>query len=272
MSKKNKKKKATPVSEFAKKSIHKTIPKKYYDDDGYMDLDNCYDMTVAELGLQQSKRDQIIAFYLTILGFVIPNVIGLDIPDLAKAAAFLGMYGIGAIFCHVILRYRIYKEVYWIACRVITQLCNIKPVGRNRDVIHTLFYHALKKNIGTIVKYRKNGKRSLLRSFKRQLNSAETLLFETLAIFATLVGGIGAAYIYPSSPVCCIIVIIALLAMLVWMNYKYATRLMELYKCIDTDNPDDLKIPFGKAWMLECYIDDIPLDADGDDIPDNIPN
>ena len=250
--------------------IRKAIPRSHYDTAGSMDLDNCYDMTVAELGLQQTKRDQIIAFYLTILGFVIPNVISLDIPGWTKAAAFLSMYAIGAIFCHVILRYRIYKEVYWIACRVITQLCNIKPEGRNLTTIHTLFFHALKKNISTIVKYKKNGKRSLLRSFRRQLNSAETLLFETLAIFATFVGGIGAAYIYTYSLVLCVIVILLLLAMLIVMNYKYTARLMDLYKCIDSEDLEDLKIPFSKAWMLECYIDDIPLDDDGDGISDNL--
>ncbi len=245
-----------------KRKITKTIKKEYYDNDGYMDLDNCYDMTVAELGLQQSKRDQIIAFYLTILGFVIPNVISLDIPNIAKGIAFLGMYIIGAIFCHVILRYRIYKEVYWIACRVITQLCNIKPAKRTRDVIHTLFYHALKKNQSTIVKYKKNGEPSLLRSFRRQLNSAETLLFETLAIFATLVGCIGASYLYSYNKIICVVIILLLVIMFIKMNYKYATRLMELYKCIDTDTLDDLLIPFGKAWMLECYIDDIPLEEE----------
>ena len=50
--------------------------------------------------------------------------------------------------------------------------------------------------------------------------------------------------------------------MFIAINYKYTTRLMELYKCIDTNNLDDLLIPFGKAWMLECYIDDIPLDEE----------
>ncbi len=243
-----------------KNKIPKSIKKEYYDHDGYMDLDNCYDMTVAELGLQQSKRDQIIAFYLTILGFVIPNVISLEISNTAKGIAFLGMYFIGAIFCHVILRYRIYKEVYWIACRVITQLCNIKPAQRNREVIHTLFYHALKKNINTIVKYKKNGERSLLRSFRRQLNSAETLLFETLAIFATLVGCIGASYLFDHNKIISNIILVLLLLMFIIMNYKYTTRLMDLYKCIDTDSLDDLLIPFSKAWMLECYIDDIPFE------------
>ena len=116
------------------------IPRGDYSLDGSMDLDSCYQQTVAELGLQQSKRDQIIAFYLTILGFVIPSVVSLEVGNGPKALAFLAMYVIGAIFCHVILRYRIYKEVYWIACRVISQMCNIKPECRTKKNIYILFY------------------------------------------------------------------------------------------------------------------------------------
>ena len=63
--------------------IQERIPKDSYDPDGSMDLDNTYGQAVSELGLQQSKRDQIIAFYLTILGLVAPSVIGMDVSDLA---------------------------------------------------------------------------------------------------------------------------------------------------------------------------------------------
>ena len=254
--------------------IKKTIPRHFYDDDECMDLDNCYNLTVAELGLQQTKRDQILALYLAILGFVVPSIVNLEVHDLAKAFAFICMYLVGMMLTHVILRYRIYKEVYWIACRVISQLCNIKHGGRNKDVILTLFYHTLEKNLGTIVKYRKRDeknpdpnapkKRSIIRSFRRQLNSAETLLFETLALFSTAVGFVGSFYIFPHSIAGGILTFIFIIAMLVSVNYKYTSRLMELYKCIDSGDPKDLLIPFGKAWMLECYIDDVPLEDEDD--------
>ncbi len=61
--------------------LTKSIPRRDHCKEGSMNLDNCYEQTVAELGLQQSKRDQIIAFYLTILGIVIPNVVGLKVSD-----------------------------------------------------------------------------------------------------------------------------------------------------------------------------------------------
>lgn len=233
------------------------ITKDQYDKDGCMDLDTCYEQTVAELGLQQSKRDQIIAFYLTILGFVIPSVIEMEIGNVPKGVAFFAMYFIGVMLCHVILRYRIYKEVYWIACRVITQLCNIKQEHRDRNMIYTLFFSGLKKNMSSIVKKNKKNKNSVLKSFKRQLNSAETLLFETLLLFATFVGGIGAWYLMEASKVVAVFAIVLLVYLLIRLNYKYATRLMSLYRCVDTELVQDLESTFSKAWMLHCYVDDL---------------
>lgn len=129
---------------------------------------------------------------------MIPNVIGLEISASAKAVAFLAMYVIGFIFCHVILRYRIYKEVYWIACRVISQLYSFKSEGHKRQVLYALFFHALKNNQSTIVQYKKsaNPKKvpSKLRSFRRQPNSAETLMFETFVV-SSFVGAVGAWYL-----------------------------------------------------------------------------
>ena len=240
--------------------IKENIPKNMYSKKGSMNLETCYEQTVAELGLQQSKRDQIIAFYLTILGFVIPSVVSLDVGEGAKALAFVAMYGIGAMFCHVILRYRIYKEVYWMACRVLTQMYNIKPECRNKDTIYTLFYGVLKKNVSSIVKWKGDGpdkKKSIWKSFRRQLDSAETLLFETLVLFSMFVGLIGAWYLGSVCPVAGVVLAACVMAMVVWLNYQYVTRLMELYRCVESGTEEDLEIPFKKAWMLHCFVDDI---------------
>lgn len=243
------------------------IPREHYCLDGSMDLNSCYEQTVAELGLQQSKRDQIIAFYLTILGFVIPSIVSLEVDDGSKAMAFLAMYVIGSIFCHVILRYRIYKEVYWIACRVISQMCNIKPEYRTKKNIYILFYNVLNQNKGSIVQYKRKPKdkkvleRSLFRSMKRQLNSAETLLYETLALFSGFVGAIGGYYGWCVSRVLGVCIWLIIAYMYIQMNYKYVTRLMALYDCIDEQDDDrkleKLESTFAKAWMLHCYVDDV---------------
>ena len=236
------------------KKLGTKIPKDAYQPSGGMDLDNSYSQTVNELGLQQSKRDQILAFYMTILGFVIPNVVDMNVGNFEKSAAFFCMYIIGVIFCHVILRYRIYKEVYWIACRVLTQLCNVCVEKRNKEIIYILFFNCLKKNMGTIVV---KGRFSLLKSFKRQLNSAETLLYETLVLFASFVGCVGSFYLLPVSKTAAVASWVFIGCMFISMNYKYTKRLMDLYKCVDTGNEKDLDKTFAKAWMLHCYVDDI---------------
>lgn len=244
------------------------IPKEHYSHNESMDLDSCYQQTVAELGLQQSKRDQIIAFYLTILGFVIPNVISLKIGDISKAIAFLVMYMIGIIFCHVILRYRIYKEVYWIACRVLAQMCNIKVKYRTKKNIYLIFYNALVQNESSIVQYQKRNeeKKSLFRSFKRQINSAETLLYETMALFSSFVGGIGVFYIFNQNKLVGIGLGLYLVYMFLRINYKYTTRLMALYDCVSEEDNDKkllaLESTFSKAWMLHCYLDDVIEDEE----------
>lgn len=242
------------------------IPREHYSVDESMDLDSCYGQTAEEMSLQQSKRDQIIAFYLTILGLVIPNVVSLEVRDGAKALAFFAMYIIGAIFCHVILRYRIYKEVYWIACRVILQMHNIKPEHRTKKDIYILFYNALLQNKGSIVQYRKkkadNGipVRSFWRSLKRQLNSAETLLYETLALFSSFVGTIGGYYVWCLSPIGGIFVWLFVFCQFLQINRKYVIRLMSLYECVDETEEDKklekMEETFAKAWMLHCYVDD----------------
>jgi len=249
------------MSTKEKEKIKQKIPYSSYNPDNAMDLDNNYNMTVAELGLQQSKRDQIIAFYLTILSFAIPNIISLDIENHLKFFAFLIMYIIGIIFCLVILRYRIYKEVYWIACKVLTQLCNIKKPNIDQSTIYTLYYNALVKNQNTIVRKNKNGKNSVFHSFRRQIDSAETLLFETLVLFSTFVGIIGAGHLYLKYKAAGIVVGVFVFLILIQLNYIYCTKLMSLYRCVDTELVEDLEIPFKKAWMLHCYVDDITEDV-----------
>lgn len=250
------------------------IPREQYSDNGSMDLDTSYEQTVAELGLQQSKRDQIIAFYLTILGFVIPSVVSLDVGNGPKALAFLAMYMVGTIFCHVILRYRIYKEVYWIACRVISQMWNIKPEYRTKRNIYILFYNALDQNKSSIVQYTtgRQGetvpKRSFFRSMKRQLNSAETLLYETLAMFSGFVGAIGGYYAFCVSQILGVGIWVFIVYMFGRINYKYVNRLMTLYACIDESDEDQkvkkMEATFAKAWMLHCYLDDV-IDEEEED-------
>lgn len=270
---------AMPTLEKEKKktiSITEKLPKELLDKEGFMDLDATYEQAVTELGLQQSKRDQIIAFYLALLGLIVPSVISEEMPGLTIAMICLGLYVIGVLFCHVILRYRVYKECYWIACRVITQLHHIKKENRTDDVIKTLYFHALEKNRKSTVISREDKKKKpvasgeafephpkphYLPTMRRQIDSAETLLFETLVIFSTLAGGIGAYYLWQENMWIGIVLTVILVVLVVVMNNEYIGRLMKIYACVSEPDPEKrekkLDSAFGKAWMLHCSVDDL---------------
>jgi hypothetical protein len=242
------------------KKIDDKIRREQFSKEDFMSLEISYEKTVEELGLQQTKRDQIIALYLSILGFVIPSIINLNVSRIAKGAGFFVIYLIGFLFCRIVIRYRIYKEVYWIACRVISQLYNIKPEERNKETVQTLFFRTLKKNAPSVVIKNKKGKASVWRSFKKQLNSAEMTLFNILLLFTSFIGGISVTYLFRSGYLIAQIIsgIIAALILFIYfrLNRQYVTSLLKQYKCVDSNDADDLSIPFNKAWMLHCYVDD----------------
>lgn len=100
------------------------IKENEYNENKDFRLESTYELCINELGLQQSKRDQTIAFYIAIISFVIPAIIGMDINHYAKAAGFFALYLLGSMLTKVVVRYRIYKEVYWVTCRTISQLYN----------------------------------------------------------------------------------------------------------------------------------------------------
>ncbi len=249
------------------------IPSAVLKKDGFMDLNAAYEVSVAELGIQQSKRDQIIGLFLTIISFLVPFVIAQTLPDWVKGALFCCIYCIGLVFCFVILRYRIYKECYWIACRVLLQLNHIQPAERSLGVIRTLYFHALKNNYNNVVISKKNPKKGdgqparvpcYFKTWKKQIYSAETLLFETLAIVASLAGLVGGYYLWLT---CCWLgyaQIAILLAVLVWLNAQYIKRLSGLYECVQQTTDDlreqKLNTAFKSAWMLHCSVDDILTD------------
>ncbi len=256
------------------------ISRSKYDKDSFMNLDMAYEITLKELALQQSKRDQIIAFYIAILGFVIPSLFVKD-----SAIGIIGMqitlgalYIIGLVFCHVIIRYRLYKESYWVASRVISQLNNIKTEERNKEMILSLYFHALKKNYRKVVKTDKDNHPSLFRSARSLMDSAETLLMETLNLVTVFVGGLTAYFTYTHGQVWLAFILAAVvLYFFLIINYKYCSRLMALYKCVedeeakrkhffsrkiyapksDETRQEELIKACSKAWMLQCTIDDI---------------
>ncbi|MDD3368587.1 MAG: hypothetical protein PHP50_06800 [Lachnospiraceae bacterium] len=233
-------------------------------------LEKTYELCSNELGLQQSKRDQIIAFYIAVISFVIPTVVSLDVENWMKGACFLTLYILGSMMCIVINRYRIYKEIYWICCRVISQLFNVEPVYINKTLIQGLFYQSLLKNTQSILQF-KDGeldphpadkstryyhkKISVWKTYRKMLNSAETILFQVMVLMATLVELIGIIMMDMGNVKVIIIAIIAALFNEFYWNRQYYKHLTGVYATVVDGDDKSFNSVYAKAWFLHNYVD-----------------
>ncbi len=218
-------------------------------------LENLYNQCYAELSLQQSKRDQIIAFYITIVSLLLPTIYDLNLTTAAAAGVYLLIYVIGALLCGVIRRYRIYKEVYWITCRVISTLMRVKPECITEAVLKKLFAEAMRNNFSTVV-IMKNNKFSRLATTKRLAFSAETLLYKLLALMSNVLLGISvwlfASIILPTL-VCAVLAITCSVISYIYLTQAYVTDLYKVYAyCIDKKDAS-FESAYQKAWFLHSF-------------------
>ena len=238
--------------------------------DADLKLESTYELCSSELGLQQSKRDQIIAFYIAIVSFVVPAVTTLEVENWIKGVSFLALYVLGSMMCVVVNRYRLYKEVYWITCRVISQLYNFDPVKIDKTLIQGLFYKAMLKNAQSILQFKKGeleeapanrnerflGKKvSVYKTFKKMLNSAETTLFEVLVLMSTLVLIIGIVMFGIGAVGPIIVAGAAALLNVIYWNQSYYKRLTGVYATVVDGKDSSFNSTYAKAWFLHNYVD-----------------
>ena len=87
------------------------------------DLGGIYEHAHSELSLQQSKRDQIITIYLALCSFLLPFALGEELISITmKGVLFLVVGLVGMLFSCITVRYREYKEAYWLCCQTLTVL------------------------------------------------------------------------------------------------------------------------------------------------------
>ncbi|MFA5007250.1 MAG: inositol monophosphatase family protein [Candidatus Izemoplasmatales bacterium] len=207
------------------------------------DLTGLYENAHDELTLQQSKRDQIIAFYLTLVSLVIPLSYSIEgIGPRMIAWLFFGLFMIGLILGIVIVRYKVYKEVYWACCQTISQLFNYEEGKIKKDLVQSVFYEILKK--------KDPAKHGRVKGAMKAFFSAETLMYEIHIImsmaclgFATqlLTGGVA-------------LTVFALLLYFVLMQIVYFSSYFRVFNVCRTNRDADFNYAFGKAWFLHFYI------------------
>ena len=87
-----------------------------------------------------------------------------------KGMIFLLLGVVGIMFSFIAVRYREYKEVYWMCCQALTVLQSFKPEEIDKHVVQSVFYHSLYKKGRGYLKTKKDGsiKLNKFKYFKNQ--------------------------------------------------------------------------------------------------------
>ncbi len=145
-----------------------------------IDFNAMYERAYEELALRQSKRDQIITLYVAMFSFLIPFALSIEmISWRVKGVIFLAAAVIGVLFAMAIIRYRIYKEAYWIGCQSITAMFGFRPETLDKNTVQKIYYHTLLKRASDYMVEKENGEKrfSRLKYVRKSLFSAETTHF-----------------------------------------------------------------------------------------------
>ena len=228
------------------------------------DLKTLYKHAHDELSLQQNKRDQIITIYLALCSFLLPFALGEEfISQGIKGMIFLVLGVVGIMFSLIAIRYRQYKEIYWLCCQAITVLQGIKPEEIDKSVVQRTFYYCMKKKAKAFLNVHENYTRLKKTVFiKKNIFSSETFHFMIIDLMTSFIIGLGAfllADLWFSFAV--LIGICAGIAAFIILLTEYFGVGLRLYSALAiSETPNDAQrrnrafnSAFSKAWFLHIY-------------------
>ena len=221
-----------------------------------VDLPALYEQANAELGLQQTKRDQIITIYLTMFSFLLPFSISMEeINWQAKGFILLAAAIVGVLFACVIIRYRIYKEAYWICCQTITTMMGVEKSKLTEEKVQAIYYYVMKEKNGKYVQGKGENRRFKKWEFAmKNLMSAETLHYLIHSFITATLTGLSVGLI-SGQPL--VIAIhwgaAAFVVMLLWLMWMYFKELIDLYAVLVDGLKASFKRIFDKAWFLHLF-------------------
>lgn len=221
-----------------------------------VDLVSLYEQANAELGLQQSKRDQIITIYLTMFSFLLPFSISIkEVGWQVKGFIFLAAAVIGVLFAFVILRYRIYKEVYWLCCQSITVMMGHDKKDLTKEKVQEIYYHVMdKKNGGYVDGEDENRTFNKKQYAKDNFVSAETLHYLIHVFITATLTGLSAGMISGQPvPVAVAIGVVVFAAVMLWLMWMYFHDLIKVYDVLVDRLDQSFNRTFGKAWFLHLF-------------------
>ena len=234
------------------------------------DLKTLYVQACRELTLQQDKRDKTISIYVAVIAFLVPflfskETMTLDGFRMTFAGWVLVIAGlIGVFFSLSVVRYRIYKEVYWITCSVIAQMQNLTEQSFQKKYIQGLFLHCMEKKWKKfITSCNKNDqqeetppKRRIMycELIRESYNSAEFYMFLSIALIASALIGFGLGLVFNASGLIWPFVIVGA-AILIGLCWAYFYGLANVFRYLSDHKNDSFDFSFGKAWFLHIYKD-----------------
>ena len=229
------------------------------------DLGGIYERAHSELSLQQSKRDQIITIYLALCSFMLPFALGEElIPFQIKGLMFFVVGLVGILFSFITVRYREYKEAYWLCCQAITVLLSFKTEELDKSVVQRAFYHCLHKKGKKYLRDKKGEKRFRRALYVRSnIFSSETLHFVIIALMCSFISGLGVALMSSTLSYNVLFGVLAAILIFVLLIWVFFNTCIKIYLTLEERNrPDDEKRRnkrfnkvFSKAWFLHFYYD-----------------
>ncbi len=223
-----------------------------------LDLQAMHSECMQELTLQQSKRDQLIAFYLTITGLVSSYLFAADVNFAIRTAIFAALFVIGCVWAKIIIRYKIYKDVYWICCKTITGLYSADRERIDKAYLQHTFYKTIEKTYRDIPRDKKDkNKPSLYKYIKVNLGSAEYLMFLTLVLLLSL-SGIGfllsLSFFLGLGWIGYVVTAVLVLAFVLIQTISYNRAALSIYKVVIDKKDSSFSKTFKKAWFLHFFI------------------
>lgn len=225
------------------------------------DLKTLYEQACRELTLQQDKRDKTISIYVAVIAFLVPFVFSKEatFPEESFMGWLLLIAGIvGVFFSLAVIRYRIYKECYWITCRTISQLQNIKTDGKyTKNVIQALFYHCMRYKWEGYVRQGDKPRILYAKLVANTVFSAEFMMFTSIVLVASALTSFGISIVW-NRFADGIYILLGCLAF-IGLCWLYFRSLGSVFRVLADGKKSSFDKAFKKAWFLHIY----PMESEG---------
>ena len=218
------------------------------------DVKEIYKVTYQELTSQQTKRDTVFGVFITLFTFAVPLSFTNDLSAFERSFLFLALGIIGVFFSLIIVRYREYKESYWLACRTLSIVDSTEKVY-SKKLIQTVFLYCIKKagskyinsyeqsEIDKNPKLKdKNGHINKWEFFKSTIRSAETIYMFIISLISSALIGLWLGFFLNGllkfskfNAIAIVFAILCFIIILCGLMWFYTSRIYLIYVCLDSN-------------------------------------